>query len=164
MRPVSMQFSQIVANLIITIFELRSVHTREDTKPNLQFSMPERGEEVRLVFWHADWCFIWDRISIRKCAVYRRKWLESQITYQRSRHSYGEFASWFERCVTGKHLRSVVIWVAQFKLRIAMQTCVHTVQNTVIGMMRNSNDHSNCALCSHMWKQSLLNNAFNLIS
>ena len=57
--------------------------------------------------------------------------------------------AWFERCVTGKHLRTV-IWIAQFKLRFVMLICVHTDQNTVIRMIHNSNDHSNCALCSRV--------------
>ena len=64
--------------IVIAIFELRSVHTREDTKPNLQFSIPEQGE-AWVVFWHADWYFIWDRISIRNCMVYRRKWLKGHV-------------------------------------------------------------------------------------
>ena len=29
--------------------------------------------------WHADCYFIWDRIYIRKCAVYRWKWLEGHV-------------------------------------------------------------------------------------
>ena len=56
-----------------------SVHMREKTSTSLRFSIPERGEEVWLIFWHADWYFIWDRISIRKCAVYRRKWLDGHV-------------------------------------------------------------------------------------
>ena len=42
----------------------KCTHERED------FSEFERGEEAWLVsvfFWHADFYFIWDRISIRKC-------------------------------------------------------------------------------------------------
>ena len=64
--------SKLQWRIVIAIFELPSVHTREKTSPSLWFSIPEPGEEAWLVFWHADWYFIGDRISItiRKCAVY----------------------------------------------------------------------------------------------
>ena len=71
--------------IVIAIFELPSVHTREREKTSLslRFSIPERGEETWLVsvflIWHAHWYFIWDRICIRKCTVYLQKWLEGHI-------------------------------------------------------------------------------------
>ena len=71
-----------MTNIVIVIFELPSVHTREKSSSSLRFSIPERGEEAWLVyvsFRHADCYFISDRISIRKYAVYQRKWLESHI-------------------------------------------------------------------------------------
>ena len=46
-------------------------------------------------------------------------------------HSYCDFAAWFERCVTGKHLRTII---AQIKLASMMLICVHTGQNTIIRM------------------------------
>ena len=54
---------------------------------------------------------------------------------------------WFERCATGKHLRTI-IWMVQFKLPFVRLTCVHKGQITVVRMIRNLNDHSNFALCS----------------
>ena len=65
--------------IAIAIFELPSVHTGEKTSPSLRFSIPERGQEAWFVFWHAEWCFILDRIAIRKCTVYWRKWLEGHV-------------------------------------------------------------------------------------
>ena len=44
---------------------------------SLQFSIPKRGEQgwlVSVFLWHADCYLIWDRISIRKCAVFLRWW------------------------------------------------------------------------------------------
>ena len=65
--------------IAIAIFELPSVHTGEKTSPSLRFSIPERGQEAWFVFWHAEWYFILDRIAIRKCTVYWRKWLEGHV-------------------------------------------------------------------------------------
>ena len=73
--------SKLQWRIVIAIFELPSVHTIEKTFLSLRFSIPERGEAwlVSVFFWHADCLFIWDRISIRKCVVYRRKWLEGLV-------------------------------------------------------------------------------------
>ena len=66
---------------VIVIFEVLSVHTRE--KNSSEFAVLKRGEEAWLIsvfFWHADcYSLIWDRISITKCAVYRRKRLEGHV-------------------------------------------------------------------------------------
>ena len=127
------------------------MYTREKTRSHICDFAFQSGEKKHGSFFYmlSDISF---EISIRKCAVYRRKWLEGHVAPPSNYNFEVEvfiqrFAAWFERCVTGKHLRTV-IWIAQFKLRIAMQICVHKVQNTVIRVMRNSNDHSNCALCS----------------
>ena len=52
-----------------------------------------------------------------------------QITIWRSSYSYSDFSAWFERYVTGKHLRTI-IWIAQIKLSFVVLICVHTGQNT----------------------------------
>ena len=90
------------------------------------------------------------------CSAYvvytcRRKWLEGHVALPPKSQFRGQcdVAAWFKRCVTGKQLRTI-IWIAQFKLRFVMLICVHMGQNTVIRMIRNSNDHSNCALCSRV--------------
>ena len=57
---------------------------------------------------------------------------ESQFRGQGIHHTASLLRDLIERCVTGKHLWTVV------------------VQNTIIRMMRKSNDHSNCALCSRV--------------
>ena len=88
--------SKLQWRIVIPIFSLLSVHTRETTSPSLQCSIPERGEEAWLIsvfVWHADCYFIWDRISIRKCAVYRQTWLEGHVAPA----PFGNFAVWFER-------------------------------------------------------------------
>ena len=67
---------------LFAILELPSVRMREKTLQSLRFSVPERGEEawfVSVFFWHADCHFILGRISIRKCTVYRWKWLEDHV-------------------------------------------------------------------------------------
>ena len=117
------RFKITMKNCNCDIWITQCTHKRRHECQICRFSIPEWGEEVWLVFWHADWRFIWDRISIRKCVV-RSRSSAPQITIQRSRHSYDDFAAWFERCVTGKHLQTI-IWIAQFKI------WVHTVQNTV---------------------------------
>ena len=67
--------------MVTPIFELQSVHIERDREwlpLSLRFSIPEREEEVWLIsvfFWHVDCTFI----SIRKCAVYQRKWLEGHV-------------------------------------------------------------------------------------
>ena len=68
--------------IVIVIFELPDVHTREKTSLSLWFSIPEQGEEVWLVsvfFWHADCYFIWDFLFLENCVVYLRKWLEGYV-------------------------------------------------------------------------------------
>ena len=74
--------SKLQWRIVIVIYEIMSVHTREQTSPNLRFSIPEQGEEAWLVsvfFWYADCYFIWDRISIRRCTDYQQKWLEGHV-------------------------------------------------------------------------------------
>ena len=74
--------SKLQWRIVIAIFELPSVHTREKTSLSLRISIPERGEKAWLVsvfFWHVDCYFIWDRISIRKCVVYWWKRLEGHV-------------------------------------------------------------------------------------
>ena len=142
---------------VIAIFELPRVHTREKISPSLRFSIPERGEEAWLIFRHADWCFIWDRISIRKCVVYRQKWLEGHVAPPPKSQFRGQgihtaiSLRYLRDASLEKHLQTV-IWIPQFILHIAMLICVHTVQNTIIRMIHtcNSNDRSNCALCSRV--------------
>ena len=53
------------------------------------------------------------------------------------------------RCVTGKHLRTI-IWIVQFKLPFGMLIYVHPGQNTAIEIICNSNDHSNFTLYSRV--------------
>ena len=115
------------------------------------------GEKKRSsFFWHDDCYFIWDIISITKCAVCRQMWLEdhtalppiSQFGGQVIK-TYRDFTAWYERYVTGKHLRTI-IWIEQFKLPFVMLICVPPGQNNVIRMIRPSNDHSNLTLCSRL--------------
>ena len=71
-----------IRNCDSDIWITNCTHLRKKTLPSLQFSIPEQGEEAWLVsvfFWHAACYFICDRISIRKCTVYRRKWLEGHV-------------------------------------------------------------------------------------
>ena len=67
--------------IVIAIFELPSVHMREKTSVSLWFSIPEWGEETWLFLCVLLTCWLLFnlKISIRKCAVYRRKWLEGHI-------------------------------------------------------------------------------------
>ena len=61
--------------VVIAIYELLCVHTREKTSPSLQCSILARWEEawrISVFFWHADCYFIWDRISIYRAKVVRR--------------------------------------------------------------------------------------------
>ena len=51
-----------------------------------------------------------------------------------SSHSHSDFAAWFARIVTGKHLWTV-IWDAHLKSRISTWFGVHTVQNTVFRIL-----------------------------
>ena len=61
--------------IVIAIFELPSVHTRESRLRRFCGLAFQGGDKKRgsffVFFWNADCSFIWDRISIRKCAVYR---------------------------------------------------------------------------------------------
>ena len=111
---------------LIAIFELRSVHTRDR---NCGFAFQSRRNALFVSGYPANQTYTELTfpvlLYIMQCKVYRRKWLEGHVApppksqVLRSRHSYGNFAAWFERCVTGKHLRTV-IWIVHFKLRIAM--------------------------------------------
>ena len=92
-----------------------------------------------MFFWHADWYLIWDRISIWKCAVYRRKWLEGHVALPLKSQFRGQGIQrrfrcmiW-EICITGKHLRTIIC-IAQFKLATVMLICVHMGQNSIIRM------------------------------
>ena len=131
----------------------KCTHERRFQRVLEQLSVLEQGEEANMArlavfFWHADcYNFIWDRISIRKCTVYRRKWLEGHVAPPppppppesqfrgQGIHSYSDFAAWFERCISGKHLWTTIIWIAQFKLAFVLLICVHVGQNTIIRIM-----------------------------
>ena len=121
-------------------------HTREKTSPSLRFSIPEQGKERQLVsvfFWHANCCLICDRISIRRCVVYRQKWLEGQVAPPAKSQFRGQdirtaiFAGEIWEMRYWK-TPPTIIWIAQFKLPYVMLICVHTGQNTVIRMIRNT--------------------------
>ena len=98
-----------------------------------------------MFFWHADYYFIEFLLENARSIAPNHN-LEVKAFIQ-------QFCCviWEIRCVTGKHLRTI-IWIAQFKLPFLMLICVHTGQNTVTTcrMIRNSNDHSNFALCSRV--------------
>ena len=138
--------SKLQWGIVIAIFKLPSVYTTEKILPSLGFSIPEQGEKAWLIsvfFWHADCYFIWDRIYIRKCTVYRWKWIEGHLAplppppkkKKKKNHNLEvkAFIRQFERCVTGKLLR-ISIWTAHFKLAFVMLICIHPGQNTVIRM------------------------------
>ena len=72
------RFKIAMTNCNCDIWITECTHERENTFPSLGCSIPERGEEAWLVFvffWHAH-AYI---ISIWKCAVNRRKWLEGHV-------------------------------------------------------------------------------------
>ena len=160
------RFKIAVTNCLCDIWITEWTHEREDFAEfavlAFQSGEKKRGSIVSVFFWHADCYFIWDRISIRKCAVYRQTWLESHIAPPPNHNlevkalKIRRFAAWFEGCVTGKHLRTI-IWIVQ--LPFVMLICVHTGQNTAIRMIRNSNDHSNFALFSRVKTLSLKNSS-----
>ena len=129
----------------------------ERTLQSLRFDIPERGEEAWLVsvfFWHAECYFIWDIISIRKCAVYRRKWLEGhrapppdndlevKAFIQQFSCMIWDLRHW--KTPPDHHLNSAI------QMTFVMLICVHTGQNTLIRRICNSNDHSNFALWSRV--------------
>ena len=119
----------------------------------------QSGEKKRGSFpcfsWNADYYFIWDRISIRKCVILRPKWLEGHVALPPKSQFRGQG---IHTAISLSDLRDAslentsgqFIWIAQFKLPFVMLICVHTGHNTVMRMIRNSNDHSTCALCSHV--------------
>ena len=131
------------------------MYTREKTQSWICGLAFQSGEKKRGPFFsHADWNFIWDRISIRKCAVYRRKWLghvappsKSQFRGQGIHTAIWEMHHW--KTPPDHHL-NCAIQITHHDANLH----VHTVQNTVIREMRNSNDDSNCALCSRVETQN----------
>ena len=127
--------------IVIEIFELERRRLRRVC--TLQFSIPEQGEEAWLVpvfYWHTDCYFIWYRISITKCAAYRRKWLEGHVAppppppisqfWGQGIHTAISLRDLRDASV-GKHLWTIT-WIAQFKLAFVMLICVHMGQNNVI--------------------------------
>ena len=124
---------------VIAIFELRSVHTREviaifelcsvhtrDRIWDLAFQSGRRKSGypanqtcTELAFHFL--CFY----TYAARAVYRWNWLEGHLAPPPKSQFRGQgihtviIAAWFARCVTEKHLRTV-IWNAHFKWRIAM--------------------------------------------
>ena len=53
-------------------------HMRENTLPSLLFSIPRVGRRRNGSFlWFSD--IIWDRIAIRNCHFFWRKWLEGHV-------------------------------------------------------------------------------------
>ena len=115
-RTAQFELHSVHTREVIAIFELRIVHER----PNLRFSIPEREKmcgscQGTLSIKHARssrfLCF-----CILCSTWYRRKWLEGHIAlpppppkkknqikskFRGQGTRYGDFAAWFERCVTG---------------------------------------------------------------
>ena len=122
--------------IVIAIFELLSVHTREKKSLSLRFSIPEREEEAWLIsvfFMHADCYFIWDRISIRKCTVYRRKWLDGHVAKPPKSQFRGQgIHTAISLCdLRDASLENTSGPSFEFIIQI-MLICIHTGQNTVI--------------------------------
>ena len=145
------RFEIATTNCNCDIWITKCTHEREKTFPSLRFSIPERGEEAWLISvfcWHADCYFI----SIRKCAVYRRKWLEGHVAPPPKSHNL-EVKAFIRRfrCMIWEmgHWKTPPDHHVNCAIQITL-ICVYTGQNTVIRMIRNSNDHSNCALCSRV--------------
>ena len=140
------KFEIAMTNCNCDIWITECTHEREKTSLSLRFSIPERGEEARLVsvfWWHADCYFI----STRKCAVYRRKWLEGHVHVAPPPKS--QFSS------QGIHIQRFcfMIWEMRhwktppdhhLNCAIYAKLCTHGPK------YHHSNDHSNCALCSRV--------------
>ena len=154
------QFWNCNDELILWYLNYR-VYTRQigtTTSPSLRLNIPEQGEEAMLVFlffWHADCYFIWDRNSIRNCAVYLRKWIEGHVALPpksqfRSQSIHMAISLRNLRDVSlQKHLQTN-IWIAQFILAFCdanLRTHGPKYHHYNDG---NSNDHSNCAFCSRV--------------
>ena len=81
----------------------------------------------------------WDRISLRKCAVYQQKWLEGHVALLPKSQFRGQC---IHTAISLHDLRDaslqknlqINIWIAQSKLAFMMLICVHMGQNTVIQM------------------------------
>ena len=90
--------------IVIAIFELPSVHTREKTSPSLQFSIPEQGEEADFFVLRTCWLLF----HLRYKKIILQNALSAEVTIKRSRssaqnsqlnrsrHSHGDFPAWFE--------------------------------------------------------------------
>ena len=101
-------------------------------------------------FRHADWYFIWDRIYIRKCMVYRWKWLEDHVTPPPKPQFRGQG---IHTTILPHDLRDGSLENTSgpsFELHNSNYPrwcliCIHTGQNTIIRMTITQIDHSNCA-------------------
>ena len=107
---------------------------------------------------------IWDRISLRKCAVYQQKWLEGHIALLPKSQFWGQcihtaispFFFWeMHHCKKppDQHLNCAIqISLYDANLRTHGPKYRHSNDG-------NSNDHSNCTLCScvkTLWKRGQL--------
>ena len=149
--------SKLQWRIVIAIFELQSVHTREKTSPSLRFSIPERGEKHGSFLYssdnvHADCYFIWDRTSI-KCAVYWWKSLEGHVALPPKSQFRGQGIHTMTllcdlRDVSPENTSGPSFALCNSNYASWCKFVYTQFQNTVIWMMRNPNDHSNCTLCS----------------
>ena len=122
-------------NCDIWITECKQEREREKTSLSLLSSIPKRRQETWLVSafsWHADCYFI----SIRKCAVYRRKWIEGHIAPPPKSQFRGQS---IHTAISLRDLRDVLLENTSgpsFELCYSnYAVCVHTGQNAVICMI-----------------------------
>ena len=131
--------SKLQWRIVIAIFELCSVHT-STVKTNLCFSISERGSFFFFTCWLH---FIWDRISIRKCAVYRQKWLQDDVASPPKSQFRGQDIHRQFRCMIWEMCHSETRPDDHLNCTIQI---THRDANLRIGLhgpnYRHSNDHS----------------------